>query len=127
LTIQFQTYDRIQPDTTRGRRVARKAYREKNKEIISIKKNRAKATVEQYNYLLSTQNGKCAICNIDHTQLKRRIAVDHDHVTGKIRGLLCDKCNRGLGLFCDNKDFLKKAANYLTQNEIQETRDKELS
>ena len=60
--------------------------------------------------MLSNQSGHCAICiNKD----KRKLAVDHCHKTGKIRGLLCSNCNQGLGMFKDNLDFLGRARNYL--------------
>lgn len=67
-----------------------------------------KITVEEHSKLLSNQNNACAIC-LKETKL----AIDHDHGTGKVRGLLCPKCNGGLGMFLDNPDLLRKAINYL--------------
>jgi len=67
-------------------------------------------TIEQYDIILESQNGVCKICGGANP---KRFAVDHDHKTGKIRGLLCSMCNGGLGLFRDNIDFLKKAIEYL--------------
>src|SRR6266849_5521960 len=67
-----------------------------------LKKNYG-MTLEQYNDLLRNQNYTCKICNQPETQTDIRfgvpyqLAVDHDHQTGKIRGLLCSKCNRTLG------------------------------
>jgi hypothetical protein len=77
-------------------------------------------TLRQYNYLLKKQNGCCAICGYkpegeDRYRKGKSLAVDHDHVTGKIRGLLCDKCNRGLGHFNDNPRLLVEAVLYLQQ------------
>ena len=69
-------------------------------------------TKEDYETILSSQIGCCAICKGKCT---RRFAVDHDHNTGKIRGLLCNKCNRGLGLFLDNPNYLEAAAKYIKQ------------
>ena len=70
-------------------------------------------TLEQYNELLLQQNHKCAICGKDEIQLKRKLAVDHDHKTGKIRGLLCNNCNIGLGNLQENINILKKCISYL--------------
>ena len=72
-----------------------------------------------YEALSKAQGGRCAICGRKETIKNylngnsRRLAIDHDHKTDKIRGLLCGKCNRGLGLFRDNIDFLQKAVRYL--------------
>lgn len=56
-----------------------------------------------------SQGGCCAICGNSAVGL----AVDHDHKTGKVRGLLCRFCNTGLGLFLDNPKYLKSAVSYL--------------
>lgn len=76
---------------------------------------------EDYSRLLESQGGKCAICG--STEPKGRKAgrggevknffVDHCHETGKVRGLLCNHCNRGLGLMGDNLDRLQAAVDYL--------------
>ncbi len=68
-------------------------------------------TESEYDWLLKEQNGRCAICYREPKG--RRLAVDHNHRTGKIRGLLCGKCNAGLGLFDESIDVLKEAARYL--------------
>ena len=67
--------------------------------------------VEYYNQLLSKQNGKCAICG--KTPDKINLSVDHDHKTGKIRGLLCKDCNFGIAHFKDNIILLGGAIDYL--------------
>ena len=69
--------------------------------------------LSEYNKMSEKQNKKCAICNELDEVAGRRLAVDHDHNTGDVRGLLCGKCNRGLGLFNDKIKILKKAINYL--------------
>jgi fructose-1,6-bisphosphatase len=66
-------------------------------------------TIDQFNDLMSKQEGKCAICNI----MMVRLSVDHDHVTGKVRGLLCPTCNRAIGMFKDNPLIMRSAANYI--------------
>lgn len=70
-------------------------------------------TLEHYNKLLKQQKQKCAICRKPPASKNKSLGVDHCHKTGKIRGLLCDKCNRGLGLFDDNIKLLEKAKKYL--------------
>ncbi len=66
-----------------------------------------------YQAMFLQQNGNCAICGTNQSQLKRELALDHDHATGKLRGLLCDRCNVGLGMFQDNKERLLQAIQYL--------------
>ena len=61
------------------------------------------------------QKNKCAICGKHKDSLKKKLAVDHCHKTGKIRGLLCGNCNNGLGRFQDNVKFLEKAIKYLKE------------
>lgn len=68
-------------------------------------------TSEDYATALDVQGGGCAICGKPPTN--RRLSVDHDHKTGKVRGLLCMSCNRGLGTYKDNSANLRKAAEYL--------------
>lgn len=74
-------------------------------------------TLEWYRNTLAKQNNVCAICKHPETAVVRgkviAMPIDHDHKTGKARGLLCTKCNRGLGLFRDNKDILQVAIQYL--------------
>jgi hypothetical protein len=77
-------------------------------------------SVEDYEYELQNQNHVCAICGQPETTTNmgtlRRLAVDHDHKTGCYRGLLCGKCNQGIGLFKDNVALLKQAIQYLEKN-----------
>lgn len=70
-------------------------------------------TTVNYDRLYQVQQGRCAVCKKHQTEVKKRLGADHDHTTGKIRGLLCDPCNRGLGLFKDNIELLLAAINYL--------------
>lgn len=69
-------------------------------------------TKEFYEELLSKQGGRCAICK-KHPTKYRRMAVDHDHITKKVRGLLCHTCNKGLGMFLDDIGRLQAAIRYL--------------
>jgi len=77
--------------------------------------------LEDFEDFLRQQDGKCAICKIDQKDFKKRMSVDHDHKTGLIRGLLCDKCNRGLGHFSDSQDLMLKAIEYLNNNRSTDT------
>lgn len=76
-----------------------------------------------YDAIFANQNGVCAICKkaesaIDSsTKMVKMLAVDHNHDTGEVRGLLCSKCNTGLGLFNDSTANLISAINYLKETE----------
>jgi len=68
---------------------------------------------ENYNNMFNNQGGCCKICKIHQSELKISLCVDHDHVTGKIRGLLCSACNRAIGLLKDDYKILENAFMYL--------------
>jgi len=61
--------------------------------------------------MLAAQGGTCAIC--DSPPGSRRLAIDHDHATGVVRGLLCPRCNTGLAYFRDRPELFRTAADYL--------------
>lgn len=72
-------------------------------------------SVENYNWLLEEQDGKCKICGN-----KTDLVIDHCHKSTRVRGLLCNQCNTGLGCFKDNPDFLTCAIEYLkTQTGVE--------
>lgn len=68
-------------------------------------------TLETYNKMLEKQRGVCYICGLPPNG--RRLAVDHCHTTGAVRGLLCVNCNRGVGIFKNSSQLLRAAAEYL--------------
>lgn len=72
---------------------------------------------EEYLRLQEVQKGLCAICGGEGFELVQGqrilLVIDHCHVTGKVRGLLCHNCNRGIGLMQDSPENLRKAAEYL--------------
>lgn len=70
-------------------------------------------SLEDYHRMLAEQGDCCKICGTHKDTVKRSLCVDHCHTTGKVRGLLCDTCNRCLGLLKDNIDILKNAIEYL--------------
>lgn len=78
-------------------------------------RSRHKITLKEFDDIENSQNGKCAICNVSKEASPRGLAVDHNHGTGEIRGLLCLRCNLGLGYFKDNIQLMQNAINYLTK------------
>jgi len=97
-----------------------KKYYQTNKGIESLAKYRLKhdygITLEEYNKILIEQNSVCAICGrIDI----RKLSVDHDHLTKKVRGLLCYKCNLMLGFANDSIPLLEKAIHYIAKNKLE--------
>ncbi|MGN6661597.1 MAG: endonuclease VII domain-containing protein, partial [Achromobacter mucicolens] len=74
-------------------------------------------TPECYDKMFSEQGGACAICGTDQPGGRHKyFSVDHDHETGAIRGLLCNNCNRGVGLLGDSEQNMRAAANYLSRH-----------
>jgi len=69
-------------------------------------------TIEEYEKMLKEQNGKCAICKSRNNN-GNSLHVDHNHTTGKIRGLLCHKCNTALGIVNESKTILLSMISYL--------------
>ena len=86
-----------------------------NKEKIAGYRRKAKygITPEQFNDMYDSQGGKCKICGGEIINGTKSCCVDHCHITGEIRGLLCSRCNQGLGLFQDSSSYLTRAAEYL--------------
>lgn len=92
-------WDRRNPEK---RAIAGRRYRLKKKYGVSL---------EDYELMLASQGGVCAICA--EAPGKGVLHVDHCHTTGRVRGLLCHKCNKALGLFADSPERLHSAATYL--------------
>ncbi len=119
-------------NTTEGKRergklrmrdwIAKKRIEDPDYEQESSLRKQFKIGVKEYRDMFNKQNGVCAICGEKEKALAvgakrpRRLAVDHCHSTDKIRGLLCNYCNRGLGCFKDNIKNLETAINYLKTN-----------
>ncbi len=70
-------------------------------------------SLEQYNERFAAQGGCCAICRVHQSEIRRALAVDHDHGTEKIRGLLCARCNLGIANLNEDVATLLAAAQYL--------------
>ncbi len=77
---------------------------------------RSKAELKGYSQMFEKQKGACAICGTTTDPNERSFAIDHDHVTGKIRGLLCTFCNTAIGLFKDDTALLLNAIDYLEKH-----------
>jgi len=106
-------------------------YRKENPEKIKEYRNQwrknnpikvIQQTIKKYNLsyktwseMLENQNGKCRICGKVFSVLTQS-CIDHDHKTGKVRGLLCFKCNFGLGNFKDDPELMARAIKYLEEN-----------
>jgi len=117
------------PDKNKARRMA---WNENNREKLRATNNRwQKANPDktfnsglkcrygidavEYYRIFEEQNGKCAICQVHQDSLKQRLAVDHNHITGAVRGLLCRPCNQAIGVLkCDSgTEVLLKAIAYI--------------
>lgn len=112
--------------------IYRAEYRKRNREkMVEYQKAHKKDKREYYfqrNHglglkdvleMFDGQGGRCSICKKQMNMVGRngdRAHVDHNHITGKNRGLICDNCNRGLGFFHDNIQSLKFAINYLKKD-----------
>lgn len=100
------------------RKVDFQAYRQKNADKIHAAHLRRKYGIskDQYRTLMTEQEGRCAICRRSFMDIHRvRLHVDHDHATGQVRGLLCNRCNLLLGMVQDIPALLMQAVNYLTR------------
>lgn len=104
-------------------RAQSRAYRAQNPEVTRRRlpnvPSRVKLSPPEYDALLDAQDYLCAICRQPESAPSRSgkplaLAVDHCHETQVVRGLLCNRCNRGLGAFRDSPHLLRTAANYLS-------------
>lgn len=75
-----------------------------------------KITHKEHMAIKDKCNGLCMICGSPPEGYRKVLCIDHDHSTGEVRGLLCDCCNKGLGYFKDNTDFMEKAIKYLKES-----------
>ncbi len=100
-----------------------KATREKV--LLSAKKNWYKTkygiTIEEYKQKLENQNYCCAICNKHESNFVRQLAVDHCHATGKVRDLLCPKCNLAFGYVNEDTTILENMISYVHRHTLCKT------
>jgi hypothetical protein len=94
-----------------------RVYHHKNKEritkqmLVSHRRRTYGITEEQYDAMILSQDNVCAICN---KPSHKTLHIDHDHVTGRVRGLLCSGCNTGIGFFKEDIATLDRAIQYLS-------------
>lgn len=88
-----------------------------NKNPVARKRNLLKSTynlsLEEFNKMFEGQEGRCKICKRHQSELNKNLHVDHCHKTGKVRGLLCYRCNSALGFINDNTEILQGMIKYL--------------
>lgn len=96
-------------------RLANNVWRQKNPRASSdyYRQKRMGVSPSQYDEIVARQGNICAICDKEFGKGRMGKHLDHDHVSGKVRELLCGSCNVGLGAFEDNPNSLRMAALYL--------------
>lgn len=100
----------------------RKEWKKKNRELFSKRHykynlyNKYGLTEAELVLVIQNQNGKCAICYLELFKIKGKPHIDHDHITGQIRGVLCSNCNIGIGFLKDSPEILLSAISYLQKN-----------
>ena len=96
----------------------RRIYEKKNPERVRNwrLKNGHGISLDTYNALLNAQGNVCAICSRTEISKQGNLHVDHNHLTGKVRGLLCTKCNTSLGLMDENISLIYKLIEYLNKH-----------
>lgn len=131
IRAMHREYDRIHKEEKRARQRQRyvekksellaknRAWRIKNKDRfteLNVKnhlKRKYGITIERYNEMVVNQNGMCEICRKTPEQIKRKLDVDHNHSNGKVRALLCPRCNCALGHVNDDIELLQKMIDYI--------------
>ena len=117
-TIDNHSRDKLNSACKICRNREGREYRENNPEKVvkTIRESNYRRnygiTLEQYEIILKSQNGLCKICEKVNI-VGKRLAVDHEHKSGIIRGLLCDNCNLAIGKFEDDVERIKRAVSYL--------------
>jgi len=119
-TESFKEYRRKYNEDNRERlALQNKEYRLRNAARLRDAALKAEygITLVDYNALLIKQEHKCAICKGDEAETIRGLYVDHNHRTGRVRGLLCQKCNSGVGFLQDSITLMQSAISYLLTND----------
>lgn len=120
LAKQRERKSKEKPEERQKTLVRQKTYREQNKSLLAEKRrdkrlqSKYNMSTDDYGALSEQQNDCCLICGL-HSNDCGKLVVDHNHLTGKVRGLLCDRCNLGMGCLRDDKRLLQNAVKYLEQ------------
>lgn len=113
-TPEYKEYQQAYKRTDKAK-TYKQAWRQANKDKEKSYRLKAYYNIDivKYNNMMAIQSGCCAICKIHQLETSQPLHVDHDHETGKVRGLLCHICNKTLGGFQDDIEILKSAISYL--------------
>jgi hypothetical protein len=117
---------RKDPEKVAKIRAYQEQYREKNRKVLSDKQREKTFGITRHEYaeMFHSQNGVCAICSKPETATRngkiKALAVDHDHQTGKVRGLLCSDCNTGIGKLKEDRSIFISAIRYLDKHSDKE-------
>jgi hypothetical protein len=120
---KHREYNKL-PHVKEKKNIKQQIYRDKNRprikmyNLVNDLKRHYGMTVSQYEEMAKNHNFKCAICGVPQVELNRKLAVDHCHETGKIRGLLCGNCNTAIGKMKDSTDILRSAISYLEKHSL---------
>ena len=122
-SVPFTTPEKRQATLDRynnkpDRKQKMREYYQANKQRAKIRwlKNVYGITPEDYWKMLKDQNFSCKVCNSHMSNHAKGLHIDHNHETGKVRGLLCKGCNIALGEIKENKDTLAKLITYLEEH-----------
>jgi hypothetical protein len=106
--------DNLRPECKECTKLNRKQrYNKTETRKRNLEKNFGPDALKIYNEHFENQKGLCAICGSSENGRYSHLSIDHCHSSGRIRGLLCNNCNRGIGLLRDKAELLRKAAEYL--------------
>lgn len=125
--IRYEAWKAKKPpeDMLAQRRAAAERARSSGKRRFYHVKSKYGITRDDYEAMMEAQGGACAIC-LRAPEPGRHLAVDHEHDTGRVRGLLCRTCNSALGLFYENTDSMRRAIAYLESwNQMLDVESKE--
>lgn len=124
IKMKYHEKIRIDPDYFNRRQNERRK-EDPDYRISAYQRNKERKygiSQEKFDKILKSQKGKCAICGIHQRDLKRKLAIDHNHDTGVVRGLLCHKCNFLLGYANEDLDVLQNSINYLKIKNCEDLR-----
>lgn len=105
----------VRPECKKCSLIKMKSWYRQNTYNVRSSKLRSKFGISraEYEEMAKNQNYRCLICSKHQSELKRGLAVDHCHISGQIRGLLCNRCNRGIGMLNDDTNTIENALAYI--------------